>query len=173
MYYSYIKIQWYLAISLFQQKLSFPKHIGLFDFFTFADDKNDPKSKRVIDELENIDDDCDRQGIILVKLDNPQEAAQYGIEEIPSLVYFEDAIPHLYQGNLENEDEVLGWLLHQLKTDEIEHVTDEMLDLLKIEHKYVAALFCKLNIVDYLIKWDFISVKNDFVFILILIKSRM
>ena len=111
--------------------------------FLLLDDKEDAKSQRILQELENIDDDCDRHGIILVKLDNPQEASQYGIEEIPSLVYFEDKIPHLYIGNLENENEVLGWLLHQMKTEEIEHVTDEMLDLLMIEHKYVAALFCK------------------------------
>lgn len=94
-------------------------------------------------ELENIDDDCDRNGIILVKLDNPAEASEYGIEEIPALVYFEETIPHLYEGNLENENEVLGWLLHQMKHEEIEHVTDEMLDLLMAEHKYVSALFCK------------------------------
>ena len=91
--------------------------------------------------METIDDDCDRQGIILVKLDNPQEAAQYGIEEIPSLVYFEESIPHLFEGNLENENEVLGWLIHQMKYEEIEHVTDEMIDLLILEHKFVAVLF--------------------------------
>ena len=44
---------------------------------------------------------------------------------------------------MENENEVLGWLIHQMKSDEIEHVTDEMLELLIIEHKFVAALFCK------------------------------
>ena len=55
--------------------------------------------------LETIDDDCDRNGIILVKLDNPQEAQQYGIDEIPSLVYFEDTIPHLFEGNLGKQEE--------------------------------------------------------------------
>ena len=58
--------------------------------------------------LETIDDDCDRNGIILVKLDNPQEAQQYGIDEIPSLVYFEDTIPHLFEGNLGKQEE--PWL---------------------------------------------------------------
>ena len=48
--------------------------------------------------METIDDDCDRHGIILVKLDNSEEAGQYGIEEIPSLVYFEETIPHLFEG---------------------------------------------------------------------------
>ena len=94
-----------------------------------------------MEALETIDDDCDRQGIILVKLDNPQEAAQYGIEQIPSLVYFEESIPHIYEGNLENENEVLGWLIHQMKHEEIEQVTDEMIDLLILEHKFVAVLF--------------------------------
>ena len=42
-----------------------------------------------MEALENIDDDCDRNGIILVKLDNPLEAKEYGIDAIPSLVYFE------------------------------------------------------------------------------------
>ena len=31
------------------------------------DSKNDPESDRVIQALENIDDDCDRNGIILVQ----------------------------------------------------------------------------------------------------------
>jgi hypothetical protein len=79
-------------------------------------------------------------------MDNPEEALQYGIEQMPSLVYFEDTIPHLFEGNLANENEVLGWLLHQMKTEEIEQVTDEMLEMLILEHQYVAALFCKLNL---------------------------
>ena len=31
------------------------------------DSKDDPESGRVIEALENIDDDCDRNGIILVR----------------------------------------------------------------------------------------------------------
>merc|ERR1719210_1331270 len=104
-------------------------------------DKEDAKSKKVVEALENIDDDCDRNGIILVKLDNPLEAKEYGIDAIPSLVYFEDTIPHLYEGSLENDNEVLGWLLHQMKHEEIENVNDEMLDMLIAEHKYVSAFF--------------------------------
>lgn len=95
----------------------------------------------ILEDLETIDDDCDRHGIILVKLDNREEAEQYGIEEIPALVYFEDKIPHLFEGNLASENEVLGWLIHQMKHEEIEHVTDEMLDMLINDHRFVAALF--------------------------------
>ena len=73
---------------------------NFLSFFAIPDDKDEPKSEKVLASLETIDDDCDRNGIILVKLDNPQEAKQYGIDEIPSLVYFEDTIPHLFEGNL-------------------------------------------------------------------------
>ena len=47
-------------------------------------------------------------------------------------------------GNLNDEDEVLGWLIHQMKHDEIEEVTDEMLEKLIEEHEHVAAVVCKL-----------------------------
>ena len=46
-------------------------------------------------------------------------------------------------GNLLNEDEVLGWLIHQMKNDEIEEVTDEMLEKLVDNHEHVALVICK------------------------------
>lgn len=78
-----------------------------------------------------------------MKIDNDEEAQEYGIEKIPSLVYFENGIPTLYEGNLEEEEKVLKWLEHQAKSDEIEDVTDEMLDLLIDKKQYVAVLFCE------------------------------
>lgn len=50
-------------------------------------------------ELENIDDECDANGIAFVKIDNDEEAKEYGIDNIPTLVYFEKKIPHIYEGN--------------------------------------------------------------------------
>ena len=46
-------------------------------------------------------------------------------------------------GDLVNQNQVLGWLIHQMKTAEIEEVTDEMLKILVHDHRHVAALFCK------------------------------
>ncbi|XP_063909569.1 uncharacterized protein LOC135127148 isoform X3 [Zophobas morio] len=103
--------------------------------------EDDRKSQRVLNELENIDDECDQLGIVFVKIDNDEEAQEYGIEKIPSLVYFENGIPTLYEGNLEEEEKVLKWLEHQIKSDEIEDVTDEMLDLLIDKKQHVAVLF--------------------------------
>lgn len=41
------------------------------------------------------------------------------------------------------EEDVLKWLLHQLESDEIEDVTDEMLDMLIAKVPHLAVLFCK------------------------------
>ena len=49
-------------------------------------------------EVENIDDECDQKGIIFVKIDNPDEAKEYGIDVVPSLIYFENTIPSLFIG---------------------------------------------------------------------------
>ena len=94
-------------------------------------------------ELENIDDECDQLGVIFVKIDNPEEAKEYGIEKVPSLLYFEKGIPTLYEGNLEEEEKVLKWLEHQQKSDQIEDITDEMLDMVIEKMPHVAVLFCK------------------------------
>ncbi|XP_023720449.1 uncharacterized protein LOC111871518 isoform X4 [Cryptotermes secundus] len=104
-------------------------------------DNNERKSQHVLNELENIDDECDTLGIVFVKIDNRDEAKEYGIEKLPALMYFEKGIPTTYEGNLEDEEKVLAWLEHQVKSDEIEDITDEMLDMLIDKMPYVAVLF--------------------------------
>ena len=42
----------------------------------------------MLQSLENIDDDADRQDIHLVKTTDRNFAAEYGIEEMPGLVFF-------------------------------------------------------------------------------------
>lgn len=96
-----------------------------------------------MNELENIDDECDKLGIVFVKIDNDDEAKEYGLEKLPALLYFESGIPLIYEGNLEEEEKVLKWLEHQQSNDEIEDVTDEMLDMIIDKMPHVAVLFCK------------------------------
>lgn len=64
-----------------------------------TDDKEQKKSERVLLELENIDDDCDEHNIAFVKIDDADEAKEYGIDHLPTLVFFERSIPHVYEGN--------------------------------------------------------------------------
>lgn len=107
----------------------------------FSDDKDQKKSQKVIAELENIDDECDQNNIVFVKIDNDDEAKEYGIDQLPSLVLFENKIPHLYEGDLTKEEELLGWLMHQKRHSEIPDITDEMMDKLIDDTKYLAVLF--------------------------------
>lgn len=99
-----------------------------------------------MEELENIDDECDALGITFVKIDNADEAKEYGIDRVPKLLYFEKGIPTVYEGKLENEEDLLKWLEQQTTSDEIEDITDEMLDLIIEKMPYVAVLFCKIYI---------------------------
>lgn len=99
---------------------------------------------QALEELEHIDDDCDKYGIQFVKIDDPSAASEYGLDSLPSIVYFEKGLPNVYDGNLEAEEDILEWLVEQLEKDEIEDVTDEMLDKLIKESKNLAVLFCKL-----------------------------
>lgn len=97
----------------------------------------------VLEELEKIDDDCDKHGIQFVKIDDDNAASDYGIDSIPAIVYFEKQVPNVYDGDLQDEEQILHWLVEQLEKDEIEDVTDEMLDRMVKEGRTIAVLFCK------------------------------
>ncbi|CAG2180553.1 unnamed protein product, partial [Oppiella nova] len=65
----------------------------------------------VLDELENIDDDCEIYGINFVKIQDIPLAKRYGIKTYPALIYFRNGNPLIYDGDLRNEEAVLEWLI--------------------------------------------------------------
>lgn len=67
-------------------------------FLLKIDDKDDKEDIRILNELENIDDELDKEGIVIVRLDDEKEAKEYGIDHLPTLVYFENKIPAIYEG---------------------------------------------------------------------------
>ena len=52
-------------------------------------------------------------------------------------------MPLTHTGSLLKEEEVLRWLIHQVSSDEIEDVTDQMLDKLIDKAEHIAVLFCE------------------------------
>lgn len=60
------------------------KHVAVLFY-----DKTQKKSQKILTELENIDDECDQQEISFVKIDDKNEALEWGIDEIPTLVSME------------------------------------------------------------------------------------
>lgn len=69
-------------------------------FVFYSDDKDQKKSQKVLAELENIDDECDQNDIAFVKIDNDAEAKEYGIDNLPALIFFEKRIPFVYEGKI-------------------------------------------------------------------------
>ena len=59
-------------------------------------------------------------------MEDNEEAAEYGINILPALMYFENKIPSMYDGDLMQEELVLEWLIEQKTTDTIEQVTDKV-----------------------------------------------
>jgi hypothetical protein len=66
-----------------------------------SDEPEDNPSRAMIEMLETIDDDLDELGVNLVKISDGELAeADYGIERAgsPSIVYFENGIPSVFDG---------------------------------------------------------------------------
>ncbi|KAE8748867.1 hypothetical protein FOCC_FOCC004461 [Frankliniella occidentalis] len=101
--------------------------------------------KEILEELENIDDDCDRHGIIFVKTQDFDIAEDYGVTDFPCLVYFENQIPNVFEGDLAEEEEVLQWLITQRTEDRIELITRVMLEAAVESTQYLAVYFYKSN----------------------------
>lgn len=60
-------------------------------------------------------------------------------------MFYERGIPHIYEGDLMKEDDLLGWLIYQKRHSEIPEVTDEMKDKLIETTEFLAVIFCKLR----------------------------
>ena len=48
--------------------------------------------------MEDIDDDCDVHGVHFVKISDPAAAYQHGVSSLPTLVYFKNKVPNVYDG---------------------------------------------------------------------------
>ena len=78
--------------------------------------------------------------IKLVKIDDPEEALEYGLKQLPSLVFFENQMPNMFDGNLENSKQVMTWITEIAMEDKIELVSGAMLEKL-VEEKTNLAVF--------------------------------
>lgn len=95
-----------------------------------------------------IDDECDVFGIHMVKIQDPQLAKRYSIKTFPALVYFRNGNPLLFEGDMQNEQSVLEWLIddeNRELADEIEEVNDRMLERLLDESSLLVVFFCKFQ----------------------------
>lgn len=123
-----------------------------------TDEHGSDESMTILEELEKIDDDCDKHGIQFVKIDDKKAAAEYNIPSIPAIVYFEKQEAHVYDGDLMDEEQILHWLVSQLEKDQIEDITEEVLDKWVKEGKVMAVLFCKTHLQNYTVSHSLLFV---------------
>lgn len=97
--------------------------------------------------MEDIDDDLDEIGVAFVKVDNAEEFKKNGNE--PQLLFYDKGIPQVYEGNLKNKESILKWISDEKESEEIEAITDEMLDDLIEKLDHVAVLFCKFFLFNF------------------------
>lgn len=98
-------------------------------------------------EIEHIDDEADGAGINFVKIDDKQMAKELGVYALPGIVFFKlgSKDPVIYAGDLNNEDEILNWLMTQKNPggDVIEDLEGSKLLALIEESSALAVYFCK------------------------------
>ncbi|XP_035208642.1 uncharacterized protein LOC118183275 isoform X2 [Stegodyphus dumicola] len=79
-------------------------------------------------------------------------AEAYGIRNLQTLVFFENQVPNFYKGNL-TEEAVLEWLKELQASDEIETVSDQVVELVIDKCDYLAVLFCDLKNEESVLEW--------------------
>ena len=107
------------------------------DCFVFFYDEVDPDAHAILSELEgnnitdntilefadfrylisnlDIDEKLDKRDLHLVKISDNGAGEEYGIEELPCLVYFENGVPELFEGDIRNDNQIIKWMLDELK----------------------------------------------------------
>ena len=82
------------------------------------------RSQKALNALESIDDDCDEIGISFVEVDKQDVAFYHGVEEFPTLVFYKDEIPAVFEGLsftlIFAESELIGKLRLQLLASKTE-----------------------------------------------------
>lgn len=119
-----------------------------FSNLFFSDKINCNICDQILEGLELIDDECDVYGIHMVKIQDPQLAKRYSIKTFPAMVYFRNGNPLLFEGDLQNEQSVLEWLIdddNRELADEIEEVNDRMLERLLAESSLMVVFFCEFD----------------------------
>jgi len=101
------------------------------------------KMDQILESVETIDDDCDTRGVHFVKIADPAAAYHYGISTLPTLVYFKNSVPNLFDGELLDDEGVLQWLMTHLESAEIEEVSSSMLGRLIRDTRNIVVIFCK------------------------------
>lgn len=125
--------------------LSFTKQLNYNFFWFFVDREGDKKSQKIINELENIDDECEEKDIDFVKTSDEGIDKEYDLATLPALAFYRHKFRTIYTGDLMKEEAILEWVLdlHDSQPDIIESVDRKTLQVLINDVEHLAVFFCK------------------------------
>lgn len=126
--------------------LVFSKQHTLIKIVYFVDKEEDPDSPRILRHIELIDDEALEYGIKIVKMKDRLMAKKYGFRNPPGITYFRKGKSINYDGDIDDEEEILDWLTdpeNMELTDHIERVNRKMFDKMRQRSDYVAVFLCK------------------------------
>ena len=115
------------------------------DIVVFFYESTDRDADEIIEVLEKIDNVLDKDNITLVKIDDEGAEDQYGLSELPALVYLQNGIPNMYQGSLMDAKAIIKWLKEEAKIVRMHEVTDIVLKKLVEKFDHLAAVFYDLD----------------------------
>lgn len=111
-----------------------------------TDKEEDSDSPRILRHIELIDDEAAEYGIKIVKMKDRLMAKKYGWRDPPGITYFRKGKPINYDGDIDDEEEVLDWLTdpeNMELTDHIERVNRKMFEKIRQRSDYVAVFLCE------------------------------
>lgn len=113
-----------------------------------TDPEGDKKSQKILNELENIDDECEEKDIDFVKTSDDGVEKEYDLPSLPALAFYRNKFRTIYTGDLMNEDEILKWVLNLIDStpDVIENVDRRTLQVLINDIDHLAVFFRELKI---------------------------
>lgn len=117
-----------------------------FDFW--SDNEEDPESPRILRHIELIDDEASEYGIKICKCSDRLMAKKYGFRKPPGVTYFRKGKYINYDGDIDDDEEILDWLTHPENmelTDHIERVNRRMFSKIRQTADYTAVFFCKFK----------------------------
>lgn len=121
---------------------------------SLADKEGDKKSQKILQELENIDDECEEKEIDFVKISDEGIEKEYDLPGLPALAFYRHKFRQIYSGDMMHEEEILEWVLDLRTTtpDVIESVDRKTLQVLINDVEHLAVFFCEYSHVLYLRK---------------------
>ncbi len=91
-----------------------------------------------MDELRTL---CDSLDVSMALIPGRQDARKFGIVQLPSVAYFENGVPSVYDGSIDDAPLLVEWVEDQRTADTIEKVTEEILAYLAETKEYLAVFF--------------------------------